>query len=118
MSMSRIERIEEELRQQISLIVQQELRDPRIGFVTITSVEITRDLRDAKIYFTVMEAEKSLDYTRKGLDKAAGYVRKLIGQRMRIKFTPRISFVYDDSLARRGRIDDIIDRIHKERELP
>ena len=114
--MSRIDKVKEELRHQVSLIVQQELHDPRIGFVTITRAEVTPDLKDATIYFTVMETEKPVEETVKALDKAAGYVRKLIGQRVRIKFTPQIRFAHDDSEKSNERIDEIIDRIHKEKD--
>lgn len=113
--MSRIDRVKEEMRHQVGLIVQQELHDPRIGFVTITKVEVTPALKDATIYFTVMETEKPIEDTIRALDKAAGHVRKLIGQRVRMKFTPQIRFMYDDS-GKRHKIDDIIDRIHKERD--
>ena len=112
--MSRIDKIQEELRQQVSMIVQQELRDPRIGFVTITEVELTADLKEAKIYFTIMDTGRSTEGTVRALKNSAAYVRRLIGQRIKIKFTPEIKFVYDDSQIRQSRIDEIIDKIHKE----
>lgn len=113
--MSRVEKVQKELRYQVSLIVQQELKDPRIGFVTITRVEITPDLKEAKIYFTTMDVKESLDDTVNGLNRSAGFVRKLVGERMRMKFTPQINFIYDDSLKRQGIIDEIIDKIHREK---
>ena len=114
--MSRIDRVQEEMRHQVSLIVQRELRDPRIGFVTITRVEVTPDLKSARVYFTTIEEEKSFEDTVRGLRKAAGFVRKLLGERMRIKFIPEISFVYDESQTSTDRIDEIIEKIHKEKE--
>lgn len=113
--MSRLEKVQEELRHQISLIVQQELKDPRIGFVTITRVEVTPDLKTAKVYFTRLGPKESFEDTVNGLNRSAGFVRKLIGERMRIKFTPQINFIYDDSLKRQDRIDEIIDKIHKQK---
>lgn len=114
--MSRADKVQEELRQQVSIIVQRDLKDPRVGFVTITRVEVTPDLRDARIYFTTMDVDKPFEDTVKGLDKASGFIRKLLGKRIRMKFTPQIRFIYDDSQTRRNRIDDIIDEIHKEKE--
>lgn len=112
--MSRVEKIQEELQHQISKIVHQELNDPRIGFVTITRVEVTPDLREARVFFTMMGTEESLNASVKGLNRSSGFVRRLIAQRIRMKFTPQINFIYDDSLKRQVRIDNIIEKIHKE----
>ncbi|MFH1868510.1 MAG: 30S ribosome-binding factor RbfA [Candidatus Omnitrophota bacterium] len=114
--MSRIDRVKEELRHQVSMIVGQELHDTRIGFVTITRVEVTPDLKDAKIYFTTMNTGEAFDDTQGCLDRSAKYVRKLIGERMRIKFTPMIRFIYDEPQKISKKIDEIIDKIHKEKE--
>lgn len=114
--MSRLEKVQKELQHQISLIVQQELKDPRIGFVTITGVEITPDLKTAKVYFTRLGPKESFEDTVNGLNSSAGFIRKLIGERIRMKFTPQINFIYDDLLKRQDRIDEIIDKIHKEEE--
>lgn len=113
--MSRLKKVQEELRHQISLIVQQELKDPRIGFVTITRVEVTPDLKAAKVYFTTIGPKESFEDTVNGLNSSTGFVRKLIGERIRIKFTPQINFIYDDSPKRQDRIDEIIDKIHKQK---
>ena len=114
--MSRLERFNEEMRHQVSLIVEQELSDPRIGFVTITRVEMTPDLMQARVYFTTLKTEKALADTIGGLNSATGFIRKLIGERIKTRFTPEIMFIYDDSQKKRDRIDEIIDKIHKEKE--
>lgn len=112
--MSRIDRVQEELRHHVSQIVQQELNDPRIGLVTITRVEVNPDLREARVFFTTIDPEESLEAAVERLNASRGFVRKLIGERIRMKFTPQINFIYDDSLEKQGRIDDIIEKIHEE----
>ena len=114
--MGRIDRVRQELRHQISLIVQQELNDPRIGFVTITNVTVTADLQHARVFFSILGDESSAEAAKEGLNSAAGFVRRLIGQRMRMKFTPHIEFVYDEQNSPQSPIEDIIDKIHKEKE--
>jgi ribosome-binding factor A len=112
--MSRIERVEEEIRQQVSMIIQRDLHDPRIGFVTVIRVQASPDLKTANVYFTTIEKNKSFEDTVAALEQASGYVRRLIGERIKIKFTPKINFVYDDTQAEQNRIDELLDRIHKE----
>ena len=75
-----------------------ELKDPRIGFVTVTDVEMTGDLREAKIYVSVMGGEEQVKSSLEGLNSALGFVRREIGQRIRLRFTPEISFALDTSL--------------------
>lgn len=112
--MSRIDKVQEELRHHVSQIIQKELNDPRIGFVTIMHIEVSPDLRYAKVFFSVLNKEASLANTIKGLGKAAGFIRKRIGESMRIRYTPKLRFIYDDSGEQQRRIEDIINNIHQE----
>ena len=112
----RPERVSEALRQEISKIVHDELKDPRIGFVTITKVDLSKDLRFAKVYYSVMGEEKDRNLTIKGLNSARGYIKRLIGKRLGLKFTPEITFVVDKSLAYARHIYEVLDKIKKERE--
>lgn len=114
--MSRADRINRELRHHISIIIQQELKDPNIGFVTVTSVSISPDLSQASVYFTCMGDDKEKDKTKKVLNRASGYIRKLLGKRIYIKFIPDIKFIYDDTLKQEQEIDRIFDDIHKKRK--
>lgn len=75
-----------------------DLKDPRIGFVTVTAVEMTGDLREAKIYVSVMGGAEQVKSSLEGLNSALGFVRREIGQRIRLRFTPEISFALDTSL--------------------
>ncbi|NQT94914.1 MAG: 30S ribosome-binding factor RbfA [Candidatus Omnitrophica bacterium] len=114
--MSRIDRVNEEMRHRISEIIQKDLSDPEIGFVTITRVETTPDLKIAHVYFTTIEEGESFDKTVDGLNRSAGFIRKALGRRIRMKSTPEIQFIYDDVDKEKNRIDEIIEAIHKEEE--
>jgi ribosome-binding factor A len=98
------------------MIVQRDLHDPRIGFVTVTRVDVSPDLKNANIYFTTLAKDKSFEDTVIALQKASGYVRRLIGERIKIKFTPKINFVYDDIPQEEKRIDELLGKLRKERK--
>ena len=94
----RIEKLQELIKQEMSKMLLKELKDPRIGFVTVTDVEMTGDLREAKIYVSVMGGEDQVKSSLEGLNSALGFIRREIGQRIRLRFTPEISFALDTSL--------------------
>ena len=112
--MSRIDKINRELRNQISVIIQQELNDPNIGFVTVTSVSTSPDLSYASVYFTCMGDNREKDRTQKTLNKASGYIRKLLGKRLYIKSIPDLTFIYDDTARQKAEIDKLLDKINEE----
>lgn len=95
--MSRAERVAQALKKEISNIIQNELKDPRIGFVTVTRVELTADLRYAKIFFSVLGDEKEQTKTRVALENATGFIRRLIAQRISLRFVPEVRFIHDRS---------------------
>ena len=113
---TRPEKIREILRREISTIIQQEIKDPRIGFVTVTKVEVSKDLKYAYAYYSVMGKEKEARGTRFALMSAAGYIRKLVGDRVKIRLVPEIKFRIDKSLESTKRIYEILETIKKERE--
>ena len=102
----RIEKLQELIKQEMSKMLLTDLKDPRIGFVTVTDVEMTGDLREAKIYVSVMGGQEQVKSSLEGLNSALGFIRREIGQRIRLRFTPEISFALDTSL-------DYGDHIHK-----
>lgn len=111
--MSRRDRINEELRQQVSIFLQRDIHDTRIGFITITRVDTAPDLKSADIFFTAMEDDgKSLD----ALKDSVPLIRGLLGKRMKIRYVPRIRFIRDDSNQTRNRVDEILGIIHKQKE--
>ena len=94
----RIEKLQELIKQEMSKMLLTDLKDPRIGFVTVTDVEMTGDLREAKIYVSVMGGAEQVKSSLEGLNSALGFIRREIGQRIRLRFTPEISFALDTSL--------------------
>lgn len=115
MTTQRPGRVQEALRQEISRIVHDELKDPRLGFLTITRVDITKDLRYARIYFSVLGESKDKELALKGLNSAKGYIKSLISKSIKLRFMPEIEFKIDESLEHTKEIGDIIDKLKKER---
>ena len=116
MTKPRVKRVEAALKEEVSRIIHDDLKDPRLGFITVTKVKLTPDLRSARIYYSVLGDEKSKTSSKIGLKQAKGYMRKLIGQRLRLRYTPEISFNLDDTSDYVQKIEDIIDKIHREDE--
>ena len=116
MSTQRPERVQEALRQEVSRIIQNEIKDPRLGFLTITKVELTKDLRYARIYFSVLGESKDKHLALKGLASAKGYIRGLLSDRIKLRFMPNIEFKIDESLEHTKHIYDLLNKIKKESE--
>lgn len=112
----RPERVASEMREHISTIISEELKDPRIGFITVTRVEITPDLRNAKVFFSSLGGKDEKAQAAEGLNSASGYIRKLLGERMRFKFVPELLFRLDESAEYILHLNEIFDKIHKEKE--
>ena len=107
----RKERINERIKELLGELILSQIKDPRIGLVSITSVAVAPDLATAKVYFTVMGDENAREETRKGLISARNFLRKTIGRELKLRQAPDLRFVYDDSLDRAMRIEDAIGRI-------
>ncbi len=110
---TRPERVQEALRREVSVIIQKEIKDPRLGFVTVTRVKISKDLKNADIYYSVLGEEKDRAQTEYALKSAGGYVRKLIGDRIKMKFVPALRFFRDRSMDHTRRVYEILDDIKK-----
>ncbi|MFH0855729.1 MAG: 30S ribosome-binding factor RbfA [Candidatus Omnitrophota bacterium] len=108
---SRQDRVAEAIRQEASIIIHDKLKDPRLGFVTITRVEVTPDLRYAKIFFSVLGNEESYKNTKEALDSALGFVRKLVAERLSLRFAPEIAFYEDRSTEYSVRIEEVLNEI-------
>lgn len=102
-------RINEALREVIGEAISTELQDPRIGFVTITSVETSPDLRAARVYVSVLGTPEEREATLDGLRSSHGVLQSAIARQMRIKRTPTLSFHYDDSVERAARVSRLLD---------
>ncbi|MBO4401292.1 MAG: 30S ribosome-binding factor RbfA [Selenomonadaceae bacterium] len=112
----RVEKLQELIKQEMSKMLLREIKDPRIGFVTVTDVEVTGDLREAKIYVSIMGGEEQIQSSLEGLKSALGFIRREIGRRIRLRFTPEISFALDNSLDYGEHIQKILLKIEKERD--
>ena len=109
----RAERVGEQMKQEIMDIVNNKVKDPRIGFLTITEVQLTNDLSIATIYLTVLGNDKQIDDTFKGLEKAKGFIKSEIGSRMRLRIVPDLKFEYDESIDYGNKIEKMIQDLHK-----
>ncbi|HEX2089208.1 MAG TPA: 30S ribosome-binding factor RbfA [Actinomycetota bacterium] len=107
---ARPERVAEEFREILAEEIPQ-LKDPRVGFVTVTRVEVTPDLRKAIVYYTVMGQDKDHRRTRAGLNSAKAHLRSVLGQQVRLKFTPDLEFEEDVGLAQVERVTELLKQI-------
>jgi len=96
------------VQEEVSEIIQRKMKDPRLGFVTVTSVKLTADLRHASIYFSVMGGEEDKKNSLAGLESASPFIRSELGRRLRVKHIPDLKFFYDDSAVKGARIDTIL----------
>ena len=110
--MSRIDRINQTMRREIGTIIQRELQDPRLSFVTITQVEVSRDLQHAKAYFSVLGDHPDIEKAQASLNNARGIVRKLVGKSVRMRYTPEIQFIFDASIQYSAHLEETFQQIH------
>ena len=103
----RSERVAGQLRRDLAKLIQQELKDPEVGFVSLSDVEVTRDLSHAKVYITVFEPEKAQE-SLKALRRASTFLRLRLGQELRLRHVPELHFVHDDSVEKGSHIDELI----------
>ncbi len=110
----RVERIAEQIREEISLILATEVRDPRVGVVTVTRAKVTGDLSLARIYWTIVGDAAEKKKTKQGLEKAVPYMRHLLSQRLTLRRAPELVFQFDESVVAQDRVEQIIQDIHAE----
>ncbi len=110
----RPQRMALQIQHEISLMLFRNLKDRRIGLVTITGVDLSPDLRHAKVFFSAMGTDKQKRETLEALEHASGWIRHELGQRIRMKFLPELVFVPDTSQEYGERIDRLIDQIHED----
>jgi len=114
MSNVRANRVAEQMKKDLGEIVNQKLKDPRIGFLTITDVDVTNDLQQAKIYVSVLGDEEDKEQTLAALDNASGFIRSEIGRRIRLKKVPEIQFLFDEAFEYGTKIDAILRDLNRE----
>ncbi len=107
----RQKRVGELIRREISTLLERKVKDPRLNFVTVTDVEVTFDLKDAFVYVSAPEGRERKEEILEGLERASGFLRHELAQNLRIKFIPRLTFIWDDSLERGQRINQLLREI-------
>lgn len=112
----RSEKVADLIQKEISGMLVRSIKDPRIGFVTITRVSVSEDCRLAKIYFSVVGTLAEREESTRGLNSAKGFIRKELGRRMRLRYTPEITFQFDPSIEYGIRLGEIFDHLESERE--
>ena len=116
MSELRVRKIQEFIKQEVGNMLLHDLKDPRLGFITVTEVKLTGDLREATIYVSLFGKPEEKEASLAALNKAKGFIRKELGQRLRIYYTPTISFKEDTSLDYSMHIEGILKKVIKEDE--
>ena len=113
---SRTQRVGGQIQRELAQIIQQELRDPRLGLVTISAVEMSKDMTHAKVFITLMNPDQDVDATLKVFKKASGFLRHALGKRIMLRVLPELHFVYDSSLDEGMRISALLDAVAAEKE--
>lgn len=106
----RPQRLAEIIKQEISEMLKNELKDPRIGFLTVTGVDVSNGLRHARIYVSVLGKEEEKDESMEAIQRAKGFIRTELGQRIRLRHVPELAFVLDNSLEYSMKIANLIDK--------
>ena len=109
-----MDRVAEMIKREVSIILQGEINDPRVEHVTVTRVEVTRDLRLAKVFYLISAGENKKEDIKKGLNSASSFIRGELAERVSMKFTPRISFREDVTEEKEESIEDIFGKIERE----
>jgi ribosome-binding factor A len=102
-------RVADQIQRELAQVVRAELRDPRVGLVTFTGVELSRDASHAKVFFTVLGAASDVENAREGLQRASGFLRTQIAHRLSTRTVPELHFEYDESVERGMRLSKLID---------
>jgi ribosome-binding factor A len=109
---SRPERVADQIRGELATLISREVHDPGIGFVTLTHVRISPDLQTARVFYTALGDDKTRAASGRALERAAPFLRRQIGARLRLRRAPDLTFVYDESIAGQDRIEQILNELH------
>ncbi len=111
---SRPDRVGDQLRGELADLLAREVHDPGVGFVTLTRVHVSPDLQQARVFYTTLGDEQARRNTARALGRAAPFLRRKIGSRLRLKRVPELAFSYDESIAGQDRIEQILNELHAE----
>jgi ribosome-binding factor A len=105
---SRPDRVADQIRAEVTTMIARELHDPGVGFVTVTRVEVSADLQHARVFYTSLGDSAARKNTARALDRAAGFMRRQIGQRLRLRRAPEILFSFDESIGHQDRVEQLL----------
>ena len=105
---SRSNRVADQIQRELANLIQFEVKDPRVGMVTITAVDVTKEFENARIYYTVLGDEATRKATEEGLSRAAGFLRRELAHRLKLRTTPSLQFLYDKSIDQAARMSELI----------
>jgi ribosome-binding factor A len=111
---SRPERVADQIRAEVSGMIARDLHDPGIGFITITRVQVSPDLHHARVFYTSLGDPAARTNTKRALERASSFMRRQIGQRLRLRRAPELDFVYDESIAQQDRIEQLLQDLKKD----
>jgi len=106
---SRTRRVGEQIQRELAVLIQQEIKDPRLGMVTVSAVEVSRDLSVAKVFVTVFDEQHDIAQSLEALNHAAGFLRHCLGKSMSLRSVPILKFIYDESVSQGNRLSSLID---------
>ena len=109
---SRPDRVADQIRGEIGLLLAREVHDPGVGFVTITRVQVTPDLQHARVFYTALGDDRARRNSDRALHRAIPFLRRQIGSRLRLRRVPELEFLYDESIAGQDRIEQLIQELH------
>ncbi|KZE71939.1 30S ribosome-binding factor RbfA [Paenibacillus elgii] len=112
MAKIRVGRVGEQIKKELSQIIQSELKDPRIGFITVTGVDVTNDFSQAKVYLSVLGSDEQKEETLKALARGTGFIRSELGKRIRMRKIPELLFKFDASIDYGSKIETLIHQIN------
>ena len=115
---SRPERVADQVRAEVSSMIARDLRDPGIGFVTITKVSVSPDLHHARVYFTTLGDPAARKRTLSALSRAGSFMRSQLGQRLRLRRAPELEFVFDESIAHQDRVEQLLQELRDSADAP
>ncbi len=107
---SRTRRVGEQIQREMAQLIQQEIKDPRLGLITISAVKLSKDMSHANVFFTTLDEEQSVEETLKILEGAAGFLRHELAKRMQLRIVPNIHFKYDESIAYGNELSALINK--------
>lgn len=106
---SRTDRIAEQIKRELALLIRNHVKDPRVGMVGILNVKVTKDLAQAKVYFDMLQEDSSVE-CEKALNNAAGFLRRELGRSVKLRATPSLKFIYDDTELKANKLSHLIDK--------